>query len=653
MRLFIAEKPSLGRAIAEALPKPLKKQEGFIVASNGDHVTWCIGHLLEQAEPEAYDPAFKKWQLDHLPILPRQWQLQAKPKTKKQLSVIKRLIKQSTALIHAGDPDREGQLLVDELINFLSVPETKRKAMQRCLISDLNVSAVKRAINQLRSNQEFVPLSVSALARSRADWLYGINMTRLCSIHGQKAGYKGVLSVGRVQTPTLGLVVMRDAEIQAFVSRPFYEVFAQLQTPSGERFKAKWKPSEACLPHQDSEGRVINKALAQHVVERIRNKPAEVADASKKQRKSSPPLPYNLSALQIDAAKRFSMPAKQVLDVCQALYERHKLITYPRSDNRYLPQGHFSEGQQVVSAIANNCEALQAACNDADCSLRSGAWNDKKVAAHHAIIPTSKQLKSASLSSAEQNVYQLISRQYLAQFYPAWRYVDEEIQVTIDSGLFIAKNRRTVALGWKQLFTSDRSQASKPTDDQPQEVNLPELSKGDALHCLDGELAEKMTQPPAAFTDATLLAAMTGISRFVKEKDIRKVLRETDGLGTEATRAGIIDLLFKRGFLVRQGKQIHATETGKQLIASLPDMAVTPDMTAVWESQLDGISQKKLPYQQFMLSLTNQLPELMQQVDAREFHALRGAGNPKKAFRKKSSGRKYYASGAKAKKSAK
>lgn len=643
MRLFIAEKPSLGRAIAEALPKPHKKQEGFIVAANGDHVTWCIGHLLEQAEPEAYDPAFKKWRLEHLPILPQEWQLQAKPKTKKQLSVIKRLIQQSSLLVHAGDPDREGQLLVDELINFLSVPEHKKKAMQRCLISDLNVAAVKRAINQLRSNQEYIPLSVSALARSRADWLYGINMTRLCSIHGQKAGYQGVLSVGRVQTPTLGLVVARDAEIASFVSRPFYEVIALLETPSGQRFTAKWKPSEACAPHQDEEGRIINKALAQHVVERINNKPATVIEATKKQRKSSPPLPYNLSALQIDAAKRFSMPAKQVLDICQSLYERYKLITYPRSDNRYLPNAHFQEGPQVIRAIQNNCEGLAKACQSADSTLRSSAWNDKKVSAHHAIIPTSKPLKTASLSAAEQNVYQLIARQYLVQFYPAWRYVDEEIQVQIDSGVFIAKNRRTTDLGWKQLFSADKPELTKNGEDAPQQVMLPELNAGDSLHSIEGQLVEKMTQAPAAFTDATLLAAMTGIARFVKEKEIRKVLRETDGLGTEATRAGIIDLLFKRGFLVRQGKQIHATNTGKQLIASLPEMAVTPDMTAVWESQLDGISHKQLPYQQFMLSLTNQLPQLMQQVDNREFHALRGAGNPKQ-FRKRSSGKKRYSS---------
>ena len=231
MRLYIAEKPSLGRAIAAVLPKPQQKQQGYIQAADGSVVSWCIGHLLEQAEPDAYDPAYKSWRLEHLPIVPQQWQLKAKHKTRSQLTVLRNLLKQATDIVHCGDPDREGQLLVDEVLEHLKLSKTRKQAVQRCLISDLNPPAVKRALENLRPNSEFLPLSVSALARSRADWLYGMNMTRAYTLQGKKAGYAGVLSVGRVQTPVLGLVVKRDLEIDNFVPRNFHEVEAEITSP--------------------------------------------------------------------------------------------------------------------------------------------------------------------------------------------------------------------------------------------------------------------------------------------------------------------------------------------------------------------------------------------------------------------------------------
>ena len=239
MILYIAEKPSLGRAIADVLPKPHKKGDGYIMDANGNYVSWCVGHLLEQAEPDAYDPAYKSWQLAHLPIVPDSWKLKPKSKTRSQLSTLKKLIKQASSLVNVGDPDREGQLLVDEVIAHAGVKADKLAQTQRLLISDLNPSAVKRALGQMRSNKEFVPLSTSALARSRADWLYGMNMTRAYTIQGKKVGYQGVLSVGRVQTPVLGLVVRRDEEIANFVPKPFYEVLAHLLTDKNESFSAK------------------------------------------------------------------------------------------------------------------------------------------------------------------------------------------------------------------------------------------------------------------------------------------------------------------------------------------------------------------------------------------------------------------------------
>ncbi|GAA3719016.1 DNA topoisomerase III [Oceanisphaera sediminis] len=631
MILYIAEKPSLGRALAEVLPKPHQKGDGFIRLGNGDVVSWCIGHLLEQAQPDAYDPAFKQWRLEHLPIIPREWKLEAKPKTRSQLTVLKKLLKQADDIVHVGDPDREGQLLVDEVISFCGVSAARRERVQRCLISDLNPAAVKKALAALRPNRDFVPLSVSALARSRADWLYGINMSRLCTIQGQKMGYQGVLSVGRVQTPLLGLVVRRDREIASFTAKPYFEVLALLQTEAGERFKAKWQPSDACRPWQDEEGRVLSRALAENVIKRIQGQPGRVAGAERKQRRQAPPLPYNLSTLQIDAARRFGLSAKQVLDVCQTLYERHKLITYPRSDCRYLPEDHYHQAGSVTGALAQTCPELASAVDEANLSLRSKAWNDKKVEAHHAIIPTARAMDGGKLSGAEQNVYQLIARQYLAQFYPHWEYADKQLEVDIAGGRFVARARQQIKPGWKALFA--RPDKKEEEDPELQPV-LPALAVGDALLCLEGELLDKLTQPPKHFSDATLLAAMTNIARYVTDAELRKILRDTDGLGTEATRAGIIELLFKRGFLTREGKQIRATEAGIKLIASLPESATTPDMTARWEAVLDAISRKQAAYQGFMAELEASLPVLISQVDPAAFSGLQGGGKPKQ-FRKR------------------
>lgn len=634
MKLYIAEKPSLGRAIAQALPKPHKNHQGYIEVGNGDVVTWCIGHILEQAEPDSYNEKYKKWQLDHLPIIPEHWQLKPKTNTKRQLSVIRTLVKKCSRIVHAGDPDREGQLLVDEVINFLNVAPGKRENMQRLLISDLNLSAVKRSLTQMQPNKRFVPLSVSALARSRADWLYGINLTRAYTIQGGKVGYKGVLSVGRVQTPVLGLVVNRDKEITQFTAKPFYEVLAHIQTPDQQRFTAKWQPSDACRPYMDEEGRVLSKKLAENVVARIAQQPATIDKIKKQQKKQNAPLPYNLSSLQIDAAKQYAMNAKLVLDICQSLYEKHKLITYPRSDCQYLPSAQFSMATSVVTMLANAPVPYSNGAKQADTSLKSKAWNDAKVGAHHAIIPTEKSPANVALSPLEKNVYQLIVRQYLAQFYPAFVYQHTQLSLTIAKGSFRATANVTEQVGWKQLFANSKSDKKQP------EQSLPVLKHTDTLQCTHGELLEKLTQPPKHFTDATLLAAMTGINRFVKDATLKTILKDTDGLGTEATRAGIIELLFKRGFLQRHGKLITATPAGQGLIEALPNMCTTPDMTAKWEATLNDIAEQQASYSRFMQPLETRLFTLIDEATRTLPISLKGIkaqGKPsyKKRKRKK------------------
>ncbi|MCV9877343.1 DNA topoisomerase III [Brenneria izbisi] len=621
MRLFIAEKPSLARAIADVLPKPHRRGDGFIACGRSDVVTWCVGHLLEQAQPDVYDTRYARWSLDDLPIIPQKWLLQPRSSVSKQLNAIKKLLADADEIIHAGDPDREGQLLVDEVLEYLALPTEKRHQVRRCLINDLNPQAVARAVSRLRENREFIPLCVSALARSRADWLYGINMTRAYTLLGRNAGYDGVLSVGRVQTPVLGLVVRRDEEIENFVPRDYFEVKAHIVTPADERFVAIWQPSESCEPYQDEEGRLLNRALAEHVVKRIDGQPAFVTGYNDKRESETAPLPYSLSTLQIEAARRFGLSAQQVLDICQRLYETHKLITYPRSDSRYLPEEHFAGRHAVLNAISLHQPALLPQ-PVMDIDRRNRCWDDGKVDAHHAIIPTARSA-GTTLSDNESNVYGLIARQYIMQFCPDAVFRKCVIELDIAGGKFLAKARFLAEAGWRTLL------GGKERDEENEGTPLPVVAKGDELLCERGEVVERQTQPPRPFTDATLLSAMTGIARFVQDKNLKKILRATDGLGTEATRAGIIELLFKRTFLFKKGRYIHASETGRALIHSLPDSAALPDMTAHWEATLTQISEKQCRYQDFMQPLTHSLQEMIRQArQNRAVSAFKGMSAP-------------------------
>lgn len=620
MILYIAEKPSVGRAVADVMPKPLQKGDGFIKTANGDVVTWCIGHLLEQAEPAAYDPKFKKWRREHLPIVPKTWKHSVKPNTQKQFNVIKKLIHEADILVNMGDPDRVGQILVDEIINYCGVTKAKRESTKRCLINDMNAEAIKRALSSLRNNKEFIPLATSALARARADWLYGINMTRLCTLRGQASGYQGVLSVGRVQTPVLGLVVNRDLAIENFVSKPFYEVLLDLQTTEGQIYRAKWKPSAACEPYMDEFGRLTLKKLAQTVLTKVVGQTGTVIAVSEETGQQLPPLAYNLSALQIDAAKRFNLTAQKTLDICQQLYEKHKLITYPRSDCRHLPTGHFNDRGKVTQAIAKTCTELAGAIHNANFSITSKVWNDAKVGAHHAIIPTSRAGDPSRLTAEEHHIYELVARQYLMQFYPPFQYQEKQIDTDVCGGRFISKQKEIVANGWKTLLIERKNAIEDP---EFSTVQLPDVREGDHVSCINGKLDEKKTQAPRHFTDATLLSAMTGIARYVTDREVKKVLRETDGLGTEATRAGIIELLFKRNYLFKKGREIHASEVGRKLILSLPAAMTQPDMTAHWESQLEALAEKKMAYGQFMQPLVAGLDYFLQQLDKIHFLGMK------------------------------
>ena len=587
--------------------------------------------------------------------MPSEWQWQAKSQTRKQLTILKKLVKQASQLVHAGDPDREGQLLVDEIIHYCKVSSAKQKTVKRLLVNDLTPNAVKKALSQIKPNSDFAALSRSALARARADWLFGLNLTRAYTIKGRQAGYQGVLSIGRVQTPVLGLVVQRDKDIEEFEPKDFYQVLAHIITPEQQSFIARWQPSEACQPYMDEENRVLSKALANNVVQRINQQAARVTQADYKNKRQAPPLPFSLSALQIDAAKAFSMSAQQVLDSCQSLYEKHQLITYPRSDSRHLPVEQLNDAANILASLDSNLPSWHEQIQQANLKQKSKAWNDKKVLAHHAIIPTAKRLPIDKLTANEGKLYNMIARQYLMQFYPDYEYLAAHIELTIAGGHFIAKGKTPLKLGWKSLFPNKKGTIDQDDDSGTDKLSpLPVVQVGAELLCERGQLEEKVTTPPAAFYDATLLAAMTGINRYVTDQDIKAILKETDGLGTEATRAGIIELLFKRGFLIRSGgKNITSTPTGKALINCLPKQVVTPDMTAQWESSLNKISLDEMPYQGFMSQLEDNLIGLIQQAKIMPTTALKAlpavAVSKKTNFRKKRTASKKPATTRKAK----
>lgn len=393
-RLFIAEKPSLGRAIAQGLGK-CTAGDGCIYAGN-DVVTWCFGHILEQCSPEEYDEKYAKWRIEDLPILPSAWKMKVKQSTAKQYKIIRALVKDADEIVHAGDPDREGQLLVDEVLSELGV--LRAKPIRRILLNALDEKSVADALRSLRSNDEFVGLRNSALARSRADWLIGMNLSRIYTIRAREAGYTNTVSVGRVQTPTMGLVIRREIEIQQFRPVTFFTPRILWQHENGS-FLTKWKPRE--LDGVDGEGRIIEKNVAERIIIEVKNSPAKISSVEQKKGTAAQRLPYSLSALQIDAGKVFGYSPQDVLDAQQSLYEK-KYTSYPRSDCDYLPENQLADKDAILENLAALSAPFSAFAEKADRSIKSRAWNDKKISAHHAIIPTTVRPDYATLSEKEK-----------------------------------------------------------------------------------------------------------------------------------------------------------------------------------------------------------------------------------------------------------
>lgn len=382
MRLFLCEKPSQGRDIARVLGAT-RRGDGCLIGADSI-VTWCIGHLLETAPPEAYDAQYKSWSLDHLPIIPVQWRVEVKPKTAAQFKIIKRLLSEASSVVIATDADREGEMIARELLELYQY----RGPVQRLWLSALNEASIRKALSSLKSGHETFPLYHSALARSRAGWLIGMNLSRLFTLLGRRAGYDGVLSVGRVQTPTLRLVVDRDRAIASFVPVPYWNVEVRLSS-MGQRFIASWLPPSS---GQDEAGRCLQQALASQAVQAISSsKTATVLSLQTEHSSEPPPLPFDLSTLQEVCSRKLGLGAQETLNIAQTLYETHKATTYPRSDCRYLPENMFNEAPMVLDALLKTDPALRTAFGCLDRSLRSRVWNDTKVARTTASFPPPSQ----------------------------------------------------------------------------------------------------------------------------------------------------------------------------------------------------------------------------------------------------------------------
>lgn len=589
MRLFICEKPSQGRDLANVLGAT-KRGDGFLTGP-GVTVTWAVGHLLETAPPEAYGTQYgKPWSLSVLPILPSPWQVSVKKETQAQFRVIERLLRQVDDVVISTDADREGEVIARELLEYCRWDGP----VQRLWLSALDEMSIRAALQDLRPGSETLGMYHAGLGRARADWLIGMNLSRLYTLLAAQSGFDGVISVGRVQTPTLALVVRRDREIATFVPKPFWLVKVLLSA-GGKTFPAQWVPAKV---YTDEEKRCIHHNIAQQVTQLCRQAGvATVAECETKREKAAAPLAFSLGTLQQACGQLWDMSPQQVLDTAQSLYEKHKATTYPRTDCGYLPESMREEIPAVLSAIKRSDPECTSLLSGLDTSFVSRIWDDKKITAHHGIIPTRNAFQLSALSEAERRVYMLIRRNYLAQFLPLHESDITRLQFDIGGQLFRTTGRTEVIKGWKALFGKDEDESA---GDDDASIELPPLGKGERCGVSGAEVVQQMTRPPAHYTFATLIGAMMNASVFVTDIALRKVLKDNAGLGTEATRAGIVEQLLNRGFIVRKGKQLRASELGADVIDALPSQLTDPGMTALWEQALDEVAAGRLILNDFL-----------------------------------------------------
>ena len=561
-------------------------------------VSYCVGHLFEQEEPDAYLPddiqktgsGKKRWRASDLPIVPDVWKTKPKKEALTQLKVLGDLIKISDEVVHAGDVDREGQAIVDDVIDHFSFSGS----VKRFSVSAQDEESIRRGLSSLDDNAKYVGWRLASKARQRADWLVGMNLTRSLTLAAQAKGSDTLLVVGRVQSPTLALVVNRDESIKNFKSIDYYQINAELISSDGEKYSGRFVAPDGSK-YLDDQDRIIDKESATMLADELKTIGSGIVTLYEKKPMSTPqPLGLSLSDITLIASNKHGMTADGVLTTVQALYEKHKLCSYPRSDCSYLPESQLDDARNIVDAIGKTHEGLSDFAAKVDLDIKSRVWNDKKVTAHHAIVPTQKVGNISELNAEEKAIYELISRNYLAQFYGKHEYDSTVIETTVGNHVLRTKGNTVSYAGWKSVYSNDEKTGKE------KQVLLPVLSEGSGVSLASSDVITKKTTPPKHFTEGTLIKALENIYKYVDDDASRITLKEEDGIGTPATRSAIISELKRRGYLELKKKNILSTDSGKRLVSTLPEAVVSPVLTAMYERQLKEIQNGSGDFEAFI-----------------------------------------------------
>jgi DNA topoisomerase-3 len=598
--LVIAEKPSVARDIVDALPGSFDNNKTFY---EGDEyvVTFAVGHLLELSDPEDYDPTWKSWKLDNLPIIPTEFKVRPRDaKSKKQLSVIHKLLKRDDVdrVINACDAGREGELI------FTHIYETSNidKPIDRLWINSMTKQAIREGFEKLRPSEQVEPLREAARSRSEADWLVGMNATRAATV--RRGWGAGVVSLGRVQTPTLAMMVKREREIQAFVPEPYWLVHATFDP----RYHGLW--------FEDDETRLKDGKRADDVVEKVAGKTGRVESVERKEHSERAPLLYDLTSLQRDANRRYGFSARRTLGAAQSLYEGKKAITYPRTNSRYLSGDLVPQLKPTAATLVPIAEYAKGARYVLELEqLPLGrVVNDAKVDDHHAIIPTDISHDLTAFSPDERRIFDLIARRFLAVFHPPARYARTTVVTEVEGERFRTRGKVTLEAGWRGVYGVEVEEA-KPQDEEAEgEGELPALQQGQEVKCVEAVSEAKETKPPPRYTEATLLSAMETAGKLVDDEELREAMKER-GLGTPATRAEIIETLIRREYIERAGKDLQPTPKGLSVVTMLEQHPITSaELTGDWEKQLVDIEHGNGERETFMSGIAGFAKTTVEQI---------------------------------------